>query len=263
MTKPILHFAHANGVPSACYQKMLAVLAQDYQVVCIPIIGTSPKYPITNHWFNLAQQVADSIESQAQGQPALVLGHSLGAMTSYLAAHHYPHLFKALVMLDPPLLNGLPAYTFHVARYFGLDGNMTPAKRSQSRREIWTSREEAALALRPKALFKAFDADCFADYINYGFTECEEGVKLTIPVATEVAIFKTAPSNSWRYWRKLKVPAALVVGKQSHFAQTGCPERLARWQPVSLQYIEGGHMFPLENPLETAALVKQLFDGLI
>jgi hypothetical protein len=55
MTKPILHFAHANGVPSACYQKMLAVLAQDYQVVCIPIIGTDPKYPITNHWFNLAQ----------------------------------------------------------------------------------------------------------------------------------------------------------------------------------------------------------------
>ena len=70
MTKPILHFAHANGVPSACYQKMLAVLAQDYQVVCIPIIGTSPKYPVANHWFNLAQQVADSIESQAQGQPA-------------------------------------------------------------------------------------------------------------------------------------------------------------------------------------------------
>jgi pimeloyl-ACP methyl ester carboxylesterase len=198
--------------------------------------------------------VANSIESQAQGQPALVLGHSLGAMTSYLAAHHYPHLFKALVMLDPPLLNGLPAYTFHVARYFGLDGNMTPAKRSQSRREIWTSREEAALALRPKALFKAFDADCFADYINYGFTECEEGVKLTIPVATEVAIFKTAPSNSWRYWRKLKVPAALVVGKQSHFAQTGCPERLARWQPVSLQYIEGGHMFPLRKSLRNSRL---------
>jgi pimeloyl-ACP methyl ester carboxylesterase len=150
-----------------------------------------------------------------------------------------------------------------VARLLGLDGNMTPAKRSQSRREVWTSREEAALALRPKALFKTFDADCFADYIKHGFTECEEGVRLTIPVATEVAIFKTVPTNSWRYWRKLKIPAALVVGKRSDFAQTGFPERLARWQPVSLQYTEGGHMFPLENPLETAALVKQLFDGLI
>lgn len=263
MTKPILHFAHANGVPSACYQKMLTVLAQDYQVVTIPIIGMDAKYPIKNQWRELAAQVANSIESQAKGQPALVLGHSLGAMTSYLAAHHYPHLFKALVMLDPPMLNGMAAYGLHLARLLGRDENMTPAGRTKTRREFWASRAEAAAGLRPKALFKTFDADCFNDYIQYGFTECEQGVRLTIPVATEVAIFRSVPSNSWQYWRELKMPTALVVGKQSHFAHTGYPERLERQQPVELYYTEGGHMFPLEKPLETAALVKQLFDGLI
>ena len=70
------------------------------------------------------------------------------------------------------------------------------------------------------------------------------------------------PSNPWRYWRQLKVPATIVVGKDSHFASTGCPERLARQQPVKLVYTEGGHMFPLEKPLETAGLVKKLLLGL-
>jgi pimeloyl-ACP methyl ester carboxylesterase len=179
-----------------------------------------------------------------------------------MAAHHYPELFKSLVMLDPPLQNGFAAYALQLAKLLGRDENLTPAGKSKTRREFWESRTEAAVNLRPKTLFKAFDADCFADYIQYGLTDYEGGVKLTIPVATEVAIFRTVPSNPWRYWRQLKVPAAIVVGKDSHFASTGCPERLARYQPVKLVYTEGGHMFPLEKPLEAAGLVKKLLLGL-
>lgn len=263
MSKPILHFAHANGVPSACYRKLLNALADDYQVVTIPLIGTDPRYPVTNHWRQLAEQVADSIKAQSGGQPIIALGHSLGGMTSYLAAHHHPELFKALVILDPPLLNGLPAYTLQIARLLGRDENMTPAGRSKSRREFWDSRAEAAAALRPKTLFKTFDADCFADYIEHGFVDCAEGVRLTIPVATEVAIFRAVPTNVWRYRQQLKVPTAMIVGKDSHFAKTGCPERLVRQQPVKLSYTEGGHMFPLEYPLATAELVKKTIAGLL
>ncbi len=261
MAKPILHFAHANGIPSACYRKLFNALATDYQIVTIPIIGMSPKYPVDNHWQSLVEQVADSIRRQSGGKPVVVLGHSLGAMTSYMAAHRYPELFKALIMLDPPLINGLGAYMLHAAKLLGIDENMTPAGRSKNRREVWESRTEAARSLRPKALFKPFDAECFADYIQYGLTECQEGVRLTIPASTEVAVFRTTPTNPWRYWRKLKMPAAVIVGKSSHFAKTGCPERLAKQQPVKLIYTEGGHMFPLERPLETVEHVKKLLQG--
>lgn len=263
MTKPLLHFAHANGVPSACYQKMLDALAEHYRVVTLPIMGLDPQYPIDNHWQSLVKQLAASIERQNEGQPIYILGHSLGAMTSYMLSHQYPHLVKALVMLDPPLINGFGAYSLHLAKLLGKADNMTPAGKSKHRRDRWPSRAEAAASLRPKGLFKAFDEQCFADYIAYGLTDCAEGVCLTIPVATEVAIFRNVPTNTWRYRAKLKVPAAIMVGKDSHFANTGYPERLARQQPVALHYTEGGHMFPLEKPLATAVLVKKLFDGLV
>lgn len=262
MTKPILHFAHANGVPSACYRKLLNELSHDYQVVTIPQIGTDARFPVDNHWQSLMEQVAASIRRQSGGEPVAVVGHSLGALTSYMAAHHYPELFKSLVMLDPPLQNGFAAYALQLAKLLGRDENLTPAGKSKTRREFWESRTEAAVNLRPKKLFKAFDADCFADYIQYGLTDYEGGVKLTIPVETEVAIFRTVPSNPWRYWRQLQVPAAIVVGKDSPFASTGSPERLTRQQPVKLVYTEGGHMFPLEKPLATADLVKKLLLGL-
>ena len=260
MTKPILHFAHANGVPSACYQKMLAVLAQDFEVVNIPIIGLDPQYPVNNHWHSLTEQVADSIARQSQGQPVYVLGHSLGAMTSYMVAHRFPHLVKSLVMLDPPLINGKVSYALHIAKLLGKADNMTPAGKSKNRRDVWSSRAEAARLLRPKALFKRFDEQCFADYIEYGLKDCAEGVCLTIPVTTEVAIFRNVPTNTWQYQKPLTMPAAIVVGKDSHFANTGHPERLVQQQPVALYYTEGGHMFPLEYPLKTAALVKELFN---
>jgi pimeloyl-ACP methyl ester carboxylesterase len=263
MTKPILHFAHANGVPSACYQKMLAILAENFEVVMIPVIGIDPNYPIDNHWHSLTQQVADSIERQNQGRPVYVLGHSLGALTSYMVAHRFPHLVKALVMLDPPLINGIAAYSLHIAKLLGKADNMTPAAKSKNRREVWPSRAEAAASLRPKGLFKTFDEQCFADYISYGLKDCAEGVCLTVPVANEVAIFRNVPTNTWRYRKQLTMPAAIVVGKNSHFANTGYPERLAREQPVSLHYTQGGHMFPLEYPVETAHMVKELFDDLV
>lgn len=262
MAKPVLHFAHANGIPSACYRKLLNLLARDYQVVTIPVIGTNPQYPVDNHWRSLVKQVADSILRQSDGRQVIVVGHSLGAVTSYMAAHENPDLVKALIMLEPPLINGFGAYMLHAAKLLGIDENMTPAGKSKNRREIWASRTEAAASLRPKGLFKSFDAECFADYIQYGLTDCPEGVRLTIPAATEVAIFRNTPTNPWRYWRKLKMPAAVIMGKDSHIAKSGCPERLARQQPIKLIHTEGGHMFPLERPVETVALINKTLKDL-
>ncbi|MDF3030892.1 MAG: hypothetical protein K0R03_1450 [Moraxellaceae bacterium] len=256
MSKPLLHFAHANGVPSACYNKMLAALGKDFEVCMVPVLGTDPQYPVDDNWVSLTEQVADSIRAQADG-PVIGVGHSMGGLCTFMAAHKYPELFRAVVVMDPPVINGFAAFSFGMMKKLGMADRITPAGRSAGRRELWNSRDEVRASLGKKKFFAAFDPECFEDYLLFGFSNAEGGVRLTIPVATEVAIFRTTPHNAWRFRRPLRVPGALLTGAESEFAGTGFGARLARHHRLLHEQVAGGHMFPLEKPLETAAAIRQ------
>ncbi len=251
MTKPQLHFAHANGIPSACYRKLLGALEPVFDVRMVPVLGTDPNYPVDDNWHSLAEQVADSIRVRCDG-PVIGLGHSLGGLTTFMAAHRYPELFRAVVIMDPPVINGLGALSFGFMKAIGLVDRVTPAGKSNGRREVWPSREVAHELLGKKRLFRSFDPECFDDYIRFGLSDCEEGVRLTIPAAVEVDVFRHTPHDSWRYRRPLQVPGILLSGAGSEFRGTGFAERLARTHGLLHEYVEGGHMFPLERPLQTA-----------
>lgn len=258
MTKPLLHFAHANGVPSACYNKMLQALAPNVETCTLPVLGTDPDYPVTDNWPHLVEQVADSVRDLGGG-PVIGVGHSMGGLCTFMAAHRYPELFSAVVIMDPPVINGWGALTFGLMKKLGMSDRITPAGKSAGRREIWNSRDEVRASLGRKKFFQAFDPDCFEDYLLFGFTNTEGGVRLTIPVATEVAIFRATPHDAWRYRRPLKVPGVLLTGAQSEFDGTGFAERMARQHHLRHEKVEGGHMFPLEKPLLTAeAILRNL-----
>ncbi|MDF2445682.1 MAG: hypothetical protein K0S46_918 [Moraxellaceae bacterium] len=256
MTIPVLHFAHANGVPSACYSKMLHALAADFDIRTLPVLGTDPQYPVTDNWPHLVEQVADSVRAQ-NGGPVIGVGHSMGGLCTFMAAHRYPELFRAVVIMDPPVINGLGALSFGLMKKLGLSDRITPAGKSAGRREIWNSRDEVRASLGKKKFFQAFDPDCFEDYLLFGFTNAGGGVRLTIPVATEVAIFRSTPHDAWRYRRSLQVPGVLLSGAQSEFNGTGFAERMARHHHLLHEKVEGGHMFPLEKPLLTAEAIRR------
>lgn len=254
MNKPQLHFAHANGVPSACYRKLLDGLSAQFDVRMLAVMGTDPRYPVTDNWHMLTEQVADSIRGKCSG-PVIGLGHSMGGLCTFMAAHRYPDLFRAVVIMDPPVINGLGALSFGVLKKLGMADHITPAGKSQGRRELWPSRDVARELLGRKKLFRAFDPDCFEDYLRYGLSDCEEGVCLTIPADVEVAIFRTTPHDAWRYRAALNVPGVLLTGADSEFNGTGFAERMARQHRLRHEKVRGGHMFPLENPGLTADAV--------
>lgn len=260
--KPVLHFAHANGIPSATYQKMLHALSDQYDVVTLPLIGTDPKFPVNNHWSNLVDQLIDSVEKQGRQRSVIALGHSLGALLSFMAAYKRPELFSMVIMLDPPLINGRHSLMLHMAKLLHKPtvDKVTPAGLSAKRRDHWDSRVEAAEKLRGRGFFAHFDSDCFDAYIRHGLSDAPTGgVTLTIPKAVEVSIFRNNPSWFWLTPRSApEVPAHLVVGQDSQFYQRGFPQRVQRQLGIPFSLSKGGHMFPLERPLETAQLVKQL-----
>ena len=272
--KPLIHFAHANGIPSAVYEKIFAALRDEvggsFDVVTLPLIGVDPRFPVNNHWTNLRDQLIDSIQRQsvdAEGnrRPVIALGHSLGGLLSYMAAYKVPELMSGLVMLDPPLINGLYSLGMHLAKTFAPTAydKRTPAALSSRRRDHWESREQAAEKLRGRGLFSTFDQDCFDAYIRYGLKDAPDGgVTLTIPKSVEVKIFQTNPSWFWLSPRHApKVPAHMIAGCDSQFYGRGFPQRLQRQQGIPYTLSEGGHMFPLERPLETAAMIKAVIKG--
>ncbi|WP_425915285.1 alpha/beta fold hydrolase [Acinetobacter sp. TSRC1-2] len=260
--KPLIHFAHANGVPSKVYRKLFDLLKDEYDVIYVPLLGPDKRYPIDNHWQSLTQQVIDSIVRQAKGRPVIGLGHSLGSVLTFQAALKRPELFNQVIMLDPPLIMGKEAFALHVAKLLKLKvlDKMSPAGLSKRRRDHWQSREQAAELLRPKGFYQNFEADCFQAYIDHALMEdpLRGGVELTIPKMDEVEIFRTNPSLWWLPQVKPQVPVHLVVAEKGPFIARKFPQQVQKKFDIPFKVFKGGHMFPLEHPDEVVKLVKEL-----
>lgn len=260
--KPLIHFAHANGVPSQVYQKFFDALSDAFDVIYLPFIGTNQRYPVDNHWQSMSDQVIDSIVQKAQGRKVIGLGHSLGAVLTFKAALQRPELFEQVIMLDPPLIMGKQSFALHIAKSLRLKAvdNMSPAALSLRRRDHWDSRKQAAELLRPKGFYQDFDQQCFDDYIQYALTEdhVRGGVELTIPKMVEVDIFRTNPSLWWMPQVKPRVPMQLIVASKGPFLVRKFPQQVQKKFGIPFEIFEGGHMFPLEHPMELAARIKNI-----
>ena len=104
-TKPLVIFSHGNSFPASSYNVMLQNLtARGFQVQSIEKFGHDPRYPVTSNWPHLVQQLADFTAEQVEksGQPAFLVGHSLGGFLSLMCAASHPVLgaqaLKAVVM---------------------------------------------------------------------------------------------------------------------------------------------------------------------
>ncbi|MEB3766253.1 alpha/beta hydrolase [Acinetobacter sp. MD2] len=261
--KTVIHFAHANGVPSQVYQKLFDLLQPDYEVIFVPLLGTDQRYPIDQHWHSMVQQVIDSVVQQGGGRPVIGLGHSLGAVLTYLAAQRRPELFGQVILLDPAFILGKAGLVFDFAKHFkaSLVDRLSPAGLSKHRRDHWDSREQAAALLRPKVFYQHFDATCFENYIRYALTDnpIQGGVSLTIPKMAEVEIFRTNPSYWWRKKQpKPTMKTDILVGEQSMFYQQKITHLVQQQLHIPFDVVQGGHMFPLEYPEQTVRQIRQL-----
>ncbi|WP_296405007.1 alpha/beta hydrolase [Psychrobacter sp.] len=263
--KPVIHFAHANGMPSRVYQPLFEVLEQYFTVEYIPVLGLDkngePTYPIDNHWNSLTNQIIDSVKDLVKKHKVAVigLGHSLGALCTLQAMYRKPKLFVQAVLMDPPLIYGKDNLIWHTAKNLlpKYADKMSPAAISKNRRDIWDSREQAKELLGPKGFFRNFDEKAFEGYLEHGLRDLPDGtVTLTIPKEVEVAVFRTNPSLYWIKPNKPpKRPVTLLIGDDSQFYKRGYPQKVRRRLSIPFKLHSGGHMFPLEHPDSVANLI--------
>jgi pimeloyl-ACP methyl ester carboxylesterase len=257
VTHPVLHFSHANGFPAPCYEAMLAPLRRAYRVGWVEAIGTDPRYPPTEGWPHLVEQLIDTVQRDYDGEPVYGVGHSLGAYLSFLAAARRPDLFRGIVMLDAPIIGGLRGHGLRAAKRLGIVDRVTPAGMTRERRSEWASREEARAHFRSRRLFRHVTDECLEDYVRHGLTGSAGRYRLRIDPEIEYRIYRTIPHDMSRHLPKLKVPAGFVGGQESDVLRRVGMGAMRGPRFAKLR-VPGGHLFPFEHPLLAAAAVQEL-----
>jgi len=256
MTQRIF-FAHANGFPSGTYRKLFDLLAPDYSVTHLDLHGHDPRFPVDDNWHNLVRELLEQLERI--GEPVWGVGHSLGGMLHYHAALQRPELYRGVVMLDSPMPTWFDQTLIWVAKRCGFIDRLTPAGRTLGRREAFTDAEEARKYFASRALFRTFDPECLDAYVEHGLEPTAQGLRLRFDPDTEIRIYRSVPHVTPGWPHALKIPLAVVRGRQSRVV---LPHHLYLLRLVAHgegHTLPGGHMFPLEHPQDTATLLRQMF----
>lgn len=267
--KPLVIFSHGNSFPAGTYSAVFQSLkARGFQVKAIEKFGHDPRYPVTSNWPHLVQQLADFTASEVEksGQPAFLVGHSLGGFLSLMCAARNPvlggHAVKGVVLVDSPILGGWRAAALSVAKRAQLVGSISPGAISRKRRHQWVGKDEVFEHFHSKKAFAAWDEQVLRDYIEHGTYEGTGGDDgkqlLSFDRDVETAIYNTLPHNLEGLLKRhpLKCPVAFIGGRQSvEMKQVG----MAMTEKVTkgrIMMLDGSHLFPMEKPLATAAAVE-------
>lgn len=241
---------------------MLRGLAPSFRVCWTEAIGADPRYPVSEGWPHLLEQLLDALEREYGGEPVVGVGHSLGGFLTFLAAVRRPELFHAIVLLDAPVIGALRGNILAAVKRLGLVDRVTPAPKSRTRRDRWPTRAEAKAHFRTRRLFRHFAEECLDDYVRHGLVEdARGGFRLRIDPAVEAKIYNTIPHDMRRHLPALRVPAGFIGGEDSDVVRrvgTG-----AMRGKFLLRRIPGGHLFPFERPAEAAAAIVELVDELV
>lgn len=256
-----LVFSHGNSFPGATYSSLFAHLrARGFSVSFIDRFGHDERYPVTSNWPHLVQQLVDFAEQEVQdkGQPVFLVGHSLGGILSVMAAAQHPKLACGVLMLDSPLISGWRANAVGVAKRTQMVGAVSPGRVSSRRRKHWASDEEALAHFAHKKAFARWHPDALRDYIAHGLQDEAGGRSLRFDREVETAIYNTLPHNLGTLLRKhpLRCPAAFVGGLASVEMQQVGMGLTTRVTQGRIAMLNGTHLFPMEQPLLTAAAVE-------
>ena len=263
---PILHFAHANGYPPACYRRLIAPLTDHYHILAVhhrPLWpGQVPEE--LDSWHQLGRDMIRFFEDHDITN-IIGVGHSLGAVETMFAAVERPDLFEALVLIEPVFLmpailqlfdqhpNGIGADDFPLIHIV------------ESRRNSWESREEAFNHFRPKKVFARWTDDALWDYIWHGLHKKETGeIVLTYAPEWEARIYSLIPTDVWDLIPKIDRPTLGIRGSET---DTLVPPAWHLWQmaqpKAKFQEIEDcTHMLPMEKPLKIAEAIHQFLSEL-
>ena len=258
---PHIVFSHANSFPAITYKLLFKSLrARGYAVKAPDKFGHDARYPVTDNWPHLVQQLVDFAEPVVDkaGQPVWLVGHSLGGFLSLMAAARRPDLCCGVLLIDSPILGGWRSTALGLAKTTQLVGSISPASISHKRRNTWPSAEAALAYFGSKKAFAKWAPEVLADYIARGTVDADGKRVLAFDRDIESQIYNTLPDNLDRMFRRypIKCPVSFIGGRDSQEMQQVGMTMTEKITKGRIMMLDGSHLFPMERPLATAAAIE-------
>lgn len=263
------HLLHANGFCAGTYSPFIRFLSRDLHVIASDIRGHGgsdrPDVDRIRHWKIFAEDL-NLLITRTLSPPVIGIGHSLGAVTTYIAAAEYPRLFSGIVLIDPVILPKQTLWLLRFLRMFGLGGKMPLARGARRRKRTFKSRVEAFKRFASgRGLFKTWSEEFIDAYLECGLLEKdEETAVLKCDPEMEAQIFESVPLDVWTYAPRIRCPVLAIRGDQSDTFQPEPAEKLKTlMRDYRLCTIErAGHFVPMEQPgicaRKIAAFVREV-----
>ncbi|QWP75198.1 alpha/beta hydrolase [Lysobacter sp. K5869] len=266
----LLLFSHANGFPAPVYRVMLDTLSARYRIERPERIGHDPRYPVTLDWPHLVEELALRVQAAAgDARRIFLVGHSLGGYLSLLASHRLAGTALAsrlagVVMLDSPLIAGWRARLVQLGRRTGLDNLVMPTRATLQRRRHWPDRAAVRDHFLAKPAFARWDARVLDDYVEHGTRAAEDGAReLSFEREIEYRIYRSLPTTSLSdLTPRLRTPVGFLAGTRSRELRNAGSAATRRLVGDRWAWVEGGHLFPMERPVETARAIEAMLERL-
>lgn len=264
------HFSHATGFCAGTYTHLIKYLQKELHVTASDLRGHglsqfASQGKILN-WRIFIEDLKQIIE-QTMTPPIIGIGHSLGAVTTYMAAAMYPELFRYVILLDPVMFPPGKIFKRAVLKLIGIRGNVPLIRKTLRRRRVFKNKAEAfKLYSTGRGIFKTWSQEFIEAYIQCGFLEdttTKEAILACDP-KLEAQILKSTPLDVWRYAKDIKCPLLAIRGEFSKTFPMESANRLERFcNDAEVQTILGaGHFFPMEKPRECAQSILEFIKHL-
>ena len=265
---PLLHLAPANGFPPQTYLPLLRKLS-GFCCVCLPPRALWGDQAPPSDYRDWNADAADLLAGFAARdmREVVAVGHSLGGVVSMLVLLKEPERFKALIMLDPPILLPDMIDVIRAAWNDGTIDQMPLVQGALRRRQTFASRADAFERFRQKPLFADWSDEALRLYVQHGIKRSTgDGYELVWNIGWEAHYFSTVYLQIWETLPRLtgSPPALIVRGGESDTLLAEAYTRIQSLAPGldSMEMAGQGHLFPLAAPQVTAQLIMDWLGAL-
>ncbi len=204
---PSIVFCHATGFHGRYWDPICKQLCNDFHCVSLDFRGhgnSSIPLGTSMSWVGMAEDLLCVID-QLNLDPALAVGHSMGASSILLAEQIQPSTFKAAWLFEPIVISPT---TFTEKNSKG----GTLAASARKRKEIFASREEAYERYASRPPFSAVDSDALWAYVNYGFSDHNDGVVLKCRGEIEAQVFESSVTTIYENLASVETSVTVAAG---------------------------------------------------